>query len=235
MNKTTRKYDAAKWAAVMALTLVTAAGCSNQSDPVSPPSIQPTEHSSDAYPIGDSPQKTYSHEQENEKYGKEPDSDSANASGRDTSAESSGKNTTAPGTGAASKQQQWDASHPVMLGLKIGDSNAKVSERYGKANDVYSLKDDSETIEVHEYKGFAVGINEDKAIQYIEVYDKSIATGLSGVRVEDNADTVLKALGKPTSQNSYIITYQGKDSLLKFDLDPDHNRIVSIKLLAAAA
>ncbi|GMK49200.1 hypothetical protein PghCCS26_63300 [Paenibacillus glycanilyticus] len=234
MNKTKRTYHAAKWTAVMALSLIAATGCSNALNSEAPSSVQLAEHSSDTYPTGDSPQKTYSQGQDSGSYGKEPAASDANASGGDMSAESSGKNTSPSGTGTASKQQQWDASHPIMLGLRIGDSNTKVSERYGKANDVYSLKDDSETIEVHEYKGFAVGINEDKAIQYIEVYDKSIVTGLSGVRVEDKTETVLKALGKPTSQNSYIITYQGKDSLLKFDLDPDHNKIVSIKLLAGA-
>ncbi|NIK68323.1 hypothetical protein [Paenibacillus sp. BK720] len=234
MNKTTRNYKAAKWSAVIAFTLIAATGCSDPSNSTPPLGMQPTERSSGTYPTGDSPQKTYSQGQDSRKYGKEPEASGANASGGDTSAESSGKSASPSGTGTASKQPQWDASHPVMLGLQIGDSHTKVSERYGKADDVYSLKDDAETIEVHEYKGFAVGINEDKAIQYIEVYDKSIATGLSGVRVEDKSETVLKALGKPTSQNSYIITYQGKDSLLKFDLDPDHNKIVSIKLLAAA-
>lgn len=231
MHKTTRKYDTAKWAAILALTMLTATGCTNELNLSSPSSYQPAEKHTDSYLTGDTPQKTYLKGQEDGKYGNEPDSNNANSDGGDTSAESSsGK---ASGTNATNKQQ-WDASHPVMLGLAIGDSNVKVSDRFGSADDIYSLEDDAETIEVHEYKGFAVGINDRKTIQYIEVYDKSIVTGLSGIKVEDRTDAVLKALGKPSSQNSYIITYQGKDSLLKFDLDPDRDKIVSIKLLAGA-
>lgn len=230
MYKISRKYNAAKRAAILAFTLIAATGCTNGINSGTGSGLLPAEKRTDSYFAGDSPQKTYLQGQENGKYGSEPVSNSANASGGDTSAESSG------GSGATrtSGKQQWNAAHPVMLGLAIGDSNAKVSERYGKAADIYSLEDDSETIEVHEYKGFAVGINEKKKIQYIEVYDKSIATGLSGIQVEDPAKDVLNALGKPSSQNSYIITYQGKDSLLKFDLDPEHDKIVSIKLLAGA-
>ena len=231
MQKTTQKYDAAKWAAILAFTLLTATGCTNNANPNDQSNYQPAEKHEDSYLTGDTPQKTYLQGQMNEKSGNEPDSNDANSDRGDTSAESSGGKTSGINV---SNKQQWDASHPVMLGLAIGDSNTKVSERFGDANDVYSLEDDKETIEVYEYKGFAVGINEHKTIQYIEVYDKSIVTGLSGVHVEDRTDAVLKALGKPSSQNSYIITYQGKDSLLKFDLDPDRDKIVSIKLLAGA-
>ncbi|MCM3626550.1 hypothetical protein M3194_04125 [Paenibacillus glycanilyticus] len=230
MKKTIRKYDTAKWAVVLAFTLITTAGCTSGLNPNSQSSMLPADNHKDTYLTGDTPQKTYlqGQEKENGVSEKEPYSNGANTNGGDTSAESSGKTT------QASAKQQWNAAHPVMLGLAIGDSNAKVSERYGKADDVYSLEDDSEAIEVYEYKGFAVGINAQKTIQYIEVYDKSIVTGLSGIRVDDRTEAVLKALGKPSSQNNYIITYQGKDSLLKFDLDPDRDKIVSIKLLAGA-
>jgi hypothetical protein len=231
MHKTTQKYGAAKWAAILAFTLLTATGCTNNANPNAQSSYQPAEKHADSYLTGDTPQKTYLQGQMNEKSGDEPNSNGANSDRGDTSAESSGGKTSSTNV---SNKQQWDASHPVMLGLAIGDSNTKVSERFGSANDVYSLEDDKEAIEVYEYTGFAVGINEHKTIQYIEVYDKSIVTGLSGVHVEDRTDAVLKALGKPSSQNSYIITYQGKDSLLKFDLDPDRDKIVSIKLLAGA-
>jgi hypothetical protein len=222
MNKRTRKYDAAKWAAVLALTLIAATGCSNELVPNSKSYVQPSHDQSSTYLSGDTPQKTYLQGQEEGQTGSEPMSLDE---GGDTSAASTG--------GSSTKQASaWNASHPIMLGLSIGDSNKLVAERFGKANDIYSLEDKSESIEVHEYKGFAVGINDKHTIQYIEVYDKSIVTGLSGVHVEDRSDAVLKALGKPSSQNSFIITYEGKDSLLKIDLDPDHDKIVSIKLLA---
>lgn len=229
MNKKTRKYDTAKWAAVLAFTLIAATGCSNEIVPNSKSYVQPSQDPSSSYLSGDSPQKTYLQGQEEGKNGTAP---ASLDDGGDTSAASTGGSKKQSSDANVTNKQQWNASHPIMLGLSIGDSNKLVSERFGKAIDIYSLEDDSESIEVHEYKGFAVGINDKHAIQYIEVYDKSIVTGLSGVHVDDRSDAVLKALGKPSSQNSFIITYEGKDSLLKFDLDPDHDKIVSIKLLA---
>lgn len=227
MNKMSRHRSTIKWTAVLAFTLIGATGCTNSLTPVTESGYLPAE--TESYLAGDTPQKTYLQNQTNGSYGKVPVSN-ANESGGDTSAESSAESSSTPAAG----KQQWNAARPVMLGLAIGDTNTQVTERYGIAADIYSLEDEAETIEVHEYKGFAVGINKNKRIQYIEVYDKSITTGLSGIQVEDSAKDVLKALGKPSSQNSYIITYQGNNSLLKFDLDPERGQIVSIKLLAAA-
>ncbi|GLX68157.1 hypothetical protein [Paenibacillus glycanilyticus] len=223
MNNKSRKYNVARGSILLAFTLLATAGCTNEGIPSAETSYESSGKQTNPYGTGDTPQKTYL---QGKKYGDGPNAISSNPSGGDTSAESSGTKSNANPAG------KWDAANPVMMGLKIGDSLTKVSERFGNADDIYSLQDESEKIEVHEYKGFAIGMNAKKTIQYIEVYDRSITTGLSGLGVEDKTDKVVKALGKPTSQNSYIISYQGNNSLLKFDLDPEHDQIVSIKLLA---
>jgi hypothetical protein len=47
-------------------------------------------------------------------------------------------------------------------------------------------------------------------------------------------DIAIKALGKPDSQSSYLLTYKTANSLLKLDLDPESREILSIKLFKQA-
>ncbi|WP_419872758.1 hypothetical protein [Candidatus Pristimantibacillus sp. PTI5] len=182
----------------------------------------------------DSPQKTYSETADNELQKIEPHLNRADTSS-DTSAETSTfrqENDTKAQVKTQSEDAEWAADNPSLYGVAIGDHDSVVSKLHGKPLDSYKLEEETEPITVLEYDGFAVGINAYKHVQYIEVYGKDISAGLSGLQIGDKTEAALLALGKPEKQTAYLLTFKAKDALLKLDLDPTHNLIVSIKLLA---
>lgn len=231
--KKKEKTKAAMLAATSALILLLA-GC--QSAVTTPPdsytgSATPIQNEEDEL---NSPQKTYVEQVENDFQTDEPHSNFVDTTS-DTSAKTSTvrKNDDTKATvKTASQDAEWSADKPMLNGITIGSSDATVNKLFGKPVDSYQLDDENEAIKVLEYKGFAIGINANKKVQYIEVYDKNISAGLSGLRIGDDPETALKALGKPDKQTTYLLTYKAEGALLKLDLDPVHNEIVSIKLLA---
>jgi cytoskeletal protein RodZ len=232
--KKKEKTKAALLAATSALVLLLA-GC--QSAATTPPdsytgSTTPIQNEKEDEP--NSPQKTYIEQADNDFQKDEPHSNFV-----DTTSDKSAKTSTAgkkddtkATVKTASQDAVWSADAPKLNGITIGNSDAIVSKLFGKPVDSYQLDDENEAIKVLEYKGFAIGINVNKKVQYIEVYDKSISAGLSGLHIGDDPETALKAIGKPDKQTTYLLTYKAKGALLKLDLDPVHNEIVSIKLLA---
>ena len=182
----------------------------------------------------DTPQKTYSEQADNGLQTNEPHLnrvDTTSGTSAETSTVRDEKDSKAP-VKTQSEDAEWSADNPLLHGIAIGNHDSVVSKLHGKPLDSYKLEEDTEPITVLEYDGFAVGINAYKNVQYIEVYGKAISAGLSGLRIGDNPEEALHALGKPEKQTAYLLTYKAKDSLLKLDLDPVHNQIVSIKLLA---
>jgi hypothetical protein len=180
----------------------------------------------------DSPQKTYS-EQESLK----PATDEPHANFVDTTSDTSAETSTLHKTEndnaitSGSEDEAWDADHPTLLGIAIGDREAKVNERFGDETDSYVLDEESDKIQVHEYDGFAVGINGSKTVQYVEIYSENISAGLSGLQIGDQPDAAIRLLGKPEKQTTYLLSYEADGAMLKLDLDPSQNKIISIKLL----
>lgn len=180
----------------------------------------------------DSPQKMYS-EQTNNKLSDEPHANSAdmtNGTNAETSTLHNHEDDKAT-VKTESEDAAWTATAPMLHGIAIGDSDSKVRKLFGKEIDSYTLEEETETIKVLEYDGFAIGINDSKAVHYIEVYGNDISAGLSGLQVGDKPDQALQMLGKPEKQTTYLLTYKASGALLKLDLDPEQNEIVSIKLL----
>lgn len=182
----------------------------------------------------DSPQKTYSEQINDELFTEEPHANSVDTTS-DTNAETSTVRKTDDTKATVKTESQdavWLAAAPMLRGIAIGDSDSTVDQLFGKPLDSYILEEETEKINVLEYDGFAVGINVYKTVQYIEVYGKNISAGLSGLQIGDTPEEALLALGKPEKQTAYLLTYQAKGAMLKLDLDPLQNEIVSIKLLS---
>lgn len=182
----------------------------------------------------DSPQKTYIEQTENEPHAEEPHRNSADTT-TDGTAETSNVRKTDDSTKGIVKTEgedsAWSSAKPKLHGISIGESSSIVEKLHGKPVDTYNLDEEIDLIQVYEYDGFAIGINSKQKVQYVEVYDKRIKAGLSGLKVGDKPDAALHLLGKPDKQTTYLLTYESTGALLKLDLDPDHNKIVSIKLL----
>jgi len=176
---------------------------------------------------GTSPQKSYSDSKSNEfvpsEYGQ----------------------TDKAGTSALGEQQQnhvhdnvnsaqWQPASPLLKGIAIGDSIADIRQLYGKETAVYRLVEDNETIKVLEYVGFSIGLNEQDSVHFVEIYGKKLPTGLSGIQIGDHPEQAVSELGKPEKQTDYLLTFAAAGALLKLDIDPNENEIISIKLIAAS-
>ncbi|MDQ0112743.1 hypothetical protein [Paenibacillus harenae] len=220
-------------AAVFALVI---AGCQNQAEPTAPPVAeiaeqQPFQENNNA----NSPQKTYLEDEHKQAPSEEP---SLSGAGTESNipGETSALHNDEPDKAVVnteSEDQPWATSNPKLVGIGIGDSADEMTRLFGEPIDSYSLEEDADAVTVNEYDGFAVGINESRSVQYIEVYSDQISAGLSGLAIGDKPDAAIRQLGKPSTQTEYLLTYEAEGALLKIDLDPAQNSIVSIKLLTA--
>ncbi|MWC29326.1 hypothetical protein [Paenibacillus sp. MMS18-CY102] len=139
--------------------------------------------------------------------------------------------TGASNTKAKTTEPKWDKEHPSLASIAIGQQKAEVIKKLGDPIDAYSQGDGSQRIDIMEYEGYSIGFGTgNKGVLFVEIHAKSVATGLSGLRVGDTEDKAVKALGKPDAQSAYLIAYEGKQSVLKLDLDPDKHEIISFKL-----
>ncbi|WP_147275026.1 hypothetical protein [Paenibacillus prosopidis] len=220
-------------AAASALVILLA-GCQSASTAPSDPYISNSSLNYDqSEKEPDSPQKMYSEQTNNELFSDEPHAnraDMTNGTNAETSTLHNHEDDKAT-VKTESEDAAWTATAPMLHGVAIGDSDAKVRKLFGKEIDSYTLEEETETIKVLEYAGFAIGINDSNAVHYIEVYGNDISAGLSGLQVGDKPDQALQMLGKPEKQTTYLLTYKASGALLKLDLDPEQNEIVSIKLL----
>ncbi|MGO4545712.1 hypothetical protein AB4Z29_12995 [Paenibacillus sp. 2TAB23] len=184
----------------------------------------------------DTPQKNYIETEGSELSPVEPywnAADTSSDTGAETSTVRKDKDTKAS-VKTESEDPEWNPDQPMLKGVSIGNDHSAITKRFGIPLDSYKLDEESEPITVLEYDGFAIGINPYQSVQYVEVFGNSISAGLSGLQVGDNPEQALRTLGKPEKQTAYMLTYEAKNALLKLDLDPVHNEIVSIKLLAVS-
>lgn len=139
--------------------------------------------------------------------------------------------------GAADGGQQersgnWNAEKPLLHGISFGDSIADIRKRHGKEQDSYTLEESGGSIRVLDYEGFSVGFSDKDALRFVEVFGSGMRTGVNGLKIGDHPDKALQELGKPSKQTDYLIAYEATGGLLKLDVDPKRNEIVSVKLLA---
>ncbi|MCU6709530.1 hypothetical protein M6D81_12550 [Paenibacillus sp. J5C_2022] len=132
------------------------------------------------------------------------------------------------------KPDSWNSELPKLHGISIGDSNETVVDQYGQEKDSYSLEEKSGKIHILEYDGFSVGFDDNGMVQFVEVYDSSIQPGLMDVKVGVKSEKALEQLGKPDKHTDYQLAYEGSGAMLKLDIDPKNNEVVSMKLFAVS-
>ena len=87
---------------------------------------------------------------------------------------------------------------------------------------------------VSDYEGFSIGYDSKYKVKFVEVFDQEVKTGLNGLKIGQLGEEAVKALGKPSSHNTYTLGYKADGAFLKLDLDPQSNEVVSIKLFVKA-
>ncbi|MBB3110016.1 hypothetical protein FHS18_002079 [Paenibacillus phyllosphaerae] len=124
----------------------------------------------------------------------------------------------------------WDPDNPQLHNIALAETEEALDLKVGEPLDEYVLQDEEESLSVREYDGFAIGLSENDTVQYVEVFARAVSPGLSGLRIGDQAEAALKLLGKPTTQTANVLTYKAGSTLLKLDLDPESDSILSMKL-----
>lgn len=137
--------------------------------------------------------------------------------------------------GKTADEPAFDPEHPKLCNIALFDAKDNVVKKLGKPIDQYTMDNEDSPLQVYEYQGFTVGFHPSDGVEFIEVSDKDVATGLRGIRVNNYVNNVTKALGKPDSKTDYVISYEAKDGLLKIDIDPITGRVQSIKLFSTKA
>lgn len=124
----------------------------------------------------------------------------------------------------------YNLTKPTLMGLKLEANKSTVLTKFGDPTSEHKLEDDGGVINVMEYDDFSVGFNSEAKIEFVEIQSNQIDPGLGGIKVGSKTSDVFTALGKPTSNSSYVITYESSGAILKLDVDIDKDQILSIKL-----
>jgi hypothetical protein len=119
-----------------------------------------------------------------------------------------------------------------LMGLTLGQSSQDVSQKFGSPAETFGLPEDDLDASVLVYPGFMVGILKEK-ILFIEVNTRSVNPGLNGLRLGDSSEGIADLLGNPATITPYLITYKSEGAILKLDIDPQTQKIHSMKLFPA--
>jgi len=222
---------AARWAAVALLSIIIA-GCQIQSDSpssVSDGNAQPSGQAEGSSTPTDSPQQIMNNSKTN---GESPVihiSEDNEKSEADAKTESTATKNTANESKA---EKKWDPKAPRLRQIAISDLQSALDKSLGKPAESYNFEDGSDQLTVHEYSGYSIGFGKNKKVKFIEIFDSETVTDLNGLRVGDNEKTAISLLGKPDTHTASVLAYKADGALLKLDLDPENNKIISIKLFA---
>lgn len=129
-------------------------------------------------------------------------------------------------------QVPFNEAKPTLLGLNLKSSPQEATAKYGKPKKEFQMDDDSDPITVYDYTDFLIGYNSHNQLQFIDIRSEDINAGLNGLRLGQSTSDVFKALGKPDSNTSYVLTYKSAGAILKLDIDPKTDKVNSIKLFA---
>jgi hypothetical protein len=121
---------------------------------------------------------------------------------------------------------------PSLGGIKLGASDKDVFAKYGLPIDTYPLPGDKQSIEIWEYKGISIGINTKNAVVYVEITSSDVNTGIKGLSNGMKGTEAGLLLGVPEGDLTNVLTLEVTGGWFKLDLDPDTQKVLSMKLLS---
>lgn len=156
---------------------------------------------------------------------------SAETSGKEDSSETASK-PAVTGKPKIDIQDPFNEAKPTLLGLDLKSSPETAAAMYGTPKEEFQMEEDTDPVTVYDYTDFLIGYNSQNQLQFIDIRSAEINPGLNGLRLGQTASDAIKALGKPDSNTSYVLTYKTSGATLKLDVDPKTEKINSIKLFA---
>lgn len=119
-----------------------------------------------------------------------------------------------------------------LLGMKIHDSKTGIILKFGMSDHSYIIEDSEKPITVYDYDYFSVGFDPKHQLEFIEIRSRDIDPMLNGLLLGDNISAAHEALGEPDSSSNFVLSYRNSDAILKLDIDPSLDTILSIKLFS---
>ncbi len=126
--------------------------------------------------------------------------------------------------------EPYNASQTSLIGLKLGDPLSSLFKLWGQANEVIYVNDLEEPYSIYRYSGFSIGGDVSDTVSFITIDSAMIDVRLNGLMVGQKVEDAISILGTPTTNTNFILKYQTHSTILKLDVDPSENVILSIKL-----
>ena len=119
-----------------------------------------------------------------------------------------------------------------LMNITLEDNRETVISKHGQPLETYVMEDEADPVSVYQYADFSVGFNQEGRVEFVDVSSPDADPGLNGVKPGTSVDECLALLGKPAVQTEYVLNYMTDTAVLKMDIDPVDQVIISIKLFA---
>jgi hypothetical protein len=124
----------------------------------------------------------------------------------------------------------YNQSKPTLIGLTLNTTIEKVVLSYGKPKEQFVMDEEHDPITVYDYTDFLIGFNRQNLLKFIDIRSADINPGLNGLKLGQSTSSVYEALGKPDSNTAFVFQYNSTGAILKLDIDPQTDKVNSIKL-----
>lgn len=133
---------------------------------------------------------------------------------------------------AASPDRSFEPKSPSLAGIKLGAADKEVVKHYGLPADTYVLPGDKQTVEIWEYDGFSIGLSDKNKVVYVEIVSSDVDTGIHGLSNGMDGSRAAELLGIPSDDQANVMALEVSGGWFKLDLDPDTQKVLSLKLLS---
>lgn len=127
--------------------------------------------------------------------------------------------------------QAFQPRSPSLAGIRLDMPAKEVVERLGAAIDTYPLPGDERTIEIWEYGGLSIGLNDRDRVAYVEISSSEVNTEIKGMQLGIDGAQAAALLGLEADERTNVLTAEVSGGWLKLDLDPDTRKVLSLRLL----
>ncbi|GIO16354.1 hypothetical protein J19TS2_59090 [Cohnella xylanilytica] len=125
----------------------------------------------------------------------------------------------------------FDSEHPTLAGIGLGMSGEAVADKLGAPLQQYELPEGDGSVRIQEYEGISVGFAPSGSVVFVEVASPSASTGLEGIRIGGGGERAAEGLGVPFTSESRVLSKSVAGGMVKIDLDPSTQNVLSVKLI----
>ncbi|MBB6729418.1 hypothetical protein [Cohnella zeiphila] len=125
----------------------------------------------------------------------------------------------------------FDSRNPTLAGLALGMKQSEVDKRLGSSASEYDLPTAGGTVHMAEYDVATVGFGPGSSVVYVEVSKPGADSGLLDIGVGQRGKQAAGTLGLPFASETRVLSEPVEGGLLKIDLEPAAQMVVSIKLI----